>query len=116
MSKTVSWVFGVIFVIVGLLGFFMNPVLGIFAANTLHSLVHLVSGLLLLAVVLWWSNSSALVLKVLGVVYALVAILGFALGGDMILGLIDNTMADGALHSLLAVVFLVVGFTDNSSA
>ena len=109
MAKTVCWVFGAILAVVGLWGFVQNPVLDLFAANTVHSLVHLISGLALLAVAMWWAESAALALIVLGVIYALVAVLGFTVSGD-ILGLIDNTPEDNWLHTALAVVFLVVGF------
>jgi len=113
MAKTACWVFGAILAVVGLWGFVQNPVLDIFAANTVHSLVHLVSGLVLLAAAMWWAESAGLVLIVLGVIYALVAILGFTVSGD-ILGLIDNTTQDNWLHTALAVVFLVLGFMGRS--
>jgi hypothetical protein len=43
------------------------------------------------------------------VVYALVAILGLVMGGDMIFGIAMN-MADHWLHVVLAVVILLAGF------
>lgn len=114
MARTLSYVFGAIFVVVGLLGFVMNPVLGIFAANTSHSLVHLIGGLVLLAVALWAPASSSLALKVFGVIYAIVAVLGFFMAGD-ILGIIDNSTADNLLHVVLALVFLWGGFMAKDS-
>lgn len=113
MAKTACWVFGAILTVVGLWGFVQNPVLDLFASNTVHSLVHLISGLVLLAAAMWWAESAGLVLIVLGVIYALVAVLGFTVSGD-ILGLIDNTAEDNWLHAALAVVFLVVGFMGRS--
>jgi hypothetical protein len=107
MAKTAAYVFGAILTVVGLWGFVQNPVLGIFDANTAHSVVHLVSGLLLLGAAMWWD--SAWMLIVLGVVYAIVAVWGLLVPGN-ILGLIDNSTADNWLHVALAVVFLIVGF------
>jgi hypothetical protein len=49
-----------------------------------------------------------LALKIVGVVYALVAILGF-FAGDMLLGVALNA-ADHWLHVFLAIVLLVAGF------
>ena len=115
MARTLCYVFGAIFVVVGILGFVMNPVLGVFHANTMHSLIHLVSGVVLLAVALWASSSSSLVLKIFGIVYAIVAILGFIMPGD-ILGLLDNTLADNLLHTVLALVFLWGGFMAKGSS
>ena len=46
-SKNISIAFGVTFVLAGLLGFIPNPLVapdGIFAVNTMHNLVHLLTG------------------------------------------------------------------------
>lgn len=114
MARTVSYVFGAVLAVVGLWGFVQNPVLGIFAANTVHSIVHLLTGAVLLGVAVWWVGSSELALKVFGVVYAVVAVLGFVVGGTSILGLIDNSVADNILHTALALVFLWAGFMGDS--
>ena len=114
MARTVSYVFGAVLAVVGLWGFVQNPVLGIFAANTLHSLVHLATGVVLLGVAAWWASSSTLALKVFGVVYAVLAVLGFVVGGETILGLVDNSVADNILHTALALVFLWAGFMADS--
>lgn len=115
MARTLSYVFGAILVVVGLWGFVQNPILGIFDANSAHSVVHLVTGLVLLAVALWAPASSALGLKVFGIIYAIVAILGFVMSG-MILGVIDNTLMDNLLHVVLALVFLWGGFMAGGSS
>ncbi|MEI9966231.1 MAG: DUF4383 domain-containing protein [Candidatus Moraniibacteriota bacterium] len=44
-----------------------------------------------------------------GIVYGLVAVLGFILPSP-ILGLIEVNMADNLLHVVLALVFLYIGF------
>ena len=113
MAKTFALVFGIVFLLVGVLGYIENPIVGedaLFHSTGVHNIVHLVSGLVLVGVALGAAASSALVLKVLGVVYLLVAILGFlGVGGDMILGIIDNTAADNWLHLVLGVVLLGAG-------
>ena len=48
--------------------------------------------------------------RVFGIVYALVAILGFFTGNGLLLGLISNNMADTWLHVLIAIVALALGF------
>ena len=109
-TKTAGLIIGIVFILVGILGFIPNPIVsptGIFAVNTLHNIVHLVSGAVILAGV--YSFGSALGLKIIGVVYALVAILGLVMGGDMIFGIAMN-MADHWLHVVLAVVILLAGF------
>jgi hypothetical protein len=111
-AKTAAIVLGVVFLAVGILGFFPNPLIsptGLFAVNTPHNIVHLVSGAVLLAGA-YSTLGAALALKIVGVVYGLVAILGLVTGGPMLLGLILVNHADHWLHVGLAVVILAAGF------
>ena len=113
MAQTLAWVFGIILVLVGVLGFVPGVttdgmLLGIFMVDGLHNIIHLVTGLAALAAA-WGMYSDRLFFQVFGVVYAIVAVLGLVMGGN-ILGLIMTNMADHLLHLVLAVVFLYVGF------
>lgn len=114
MAKTLAMVFGVVFILVGLLGFVDNPLVGangIFETDMLHNLVHILFGLILLVVSLKMAGSSALWLKILGVVYLLLAVLGFMMGDGMLLGLITANGADHWLHLVLGVVLVLAGFS-----
>jgi hypothetical protein len=53
--------------------------------------------------------------KVFGIVYALVAIVGFV-QGDTVLSIISVNGADNVLHVVLAIVFLWLGFSKGSSS
>jgi len=110
-TRTAGQILGIVFVLVGILGFVQNPIVsptGLFVVNTAHNLVHLLSGVVILAGV--YSFGAGLGLKIVGVVYAIVAILGLAMGGDMLLGLIAVNAADHWLHVVLAAVVLLAGF------
>ena len=109
VNKTAAMVFGAVFVLVGILGFVNNPILGLFEVSLMHNLVHLLSGVALLAVAFVDNGKNARMgLLALGVVYALVTVLGFAMPGLVeSLGVNVNT-ADNFLHLLLAVVLLAV--------
>jgi hypothetical protein len=116
MAKNLIILFGVVFVVVGLLGFFPNPIVGAngyFVTNTVHDLVHLISGILFLIIGMSAAGSSSSALIIFGVVYGLVAILGF-IGETAILGLGMVNAADNALHVVLALVFLIGGFSTKS--
>lgn len=111
MTKNILTVLGAILILVGLLGFMQNPILGIFAVDTLHSLIHLASGIL----AIWFARQGAaqgmMLARVLGVVYLLVAALGFLQASSgKILGLITINGADNLLHVVLAAILLYVGF------
>lgn len=101
---------GVVFVVVGLLGFVNDPVLGVFEVDMLHNVIHILSGVLALAAVGMGVDIMRLYAKVFGVVYGLVGVVGFVMPGDMILGLFEANLADDLLHVALAAVFLYVGF------
>lgn len=115
MAKTVLWVFGVVFVVVGLLGWVSNPIVGmgaIFDTNHVHDLVHLLVGIVFILVALLAVQYAALALKVVGLVYLLIAVLGFVLvpEGGALLGLVQTNTADHWLHVVLGVVILAAGF------
>lgn len=119
MVKSLAILFGIVFLAVGILGFVpaathdmngMPMLLGIFHVNFAHNLVHLASGAVFLLCGLAGAGSSRMFFRIFGIVYALVAVLGFMKGDGMLLGLISNNMADTWLHVGLAAVMLFVGF------
>jgi Domain of unknown function (DUF4383) len=111
-AKNAAILFGVVFLIVGVLGYVPNPIVGptgIFLTNPLHNIIHLVSGIALLAGA-YTSLGSSLMLKIVGVVYGLVAVCGFFMVMDnMMMGVAIND-ADKWLHVALAVAILAAGF------
>lgn len=113
MVQKLAWVFGIVFVVIGLLGFVpaLAPggnLLGIFTVDPLHNIIHLLSGILALGAVLT-GNYARLYFQVFGVVYAIVAVVGF-MQGDTVLGLIVTNTADHVLHLVIAAVALWAGF------
>jgi hypothetical protein len=113
-TKTAALVIGIVFLLVGILGFVPNPLVsqtGLFQVNVTHNLVHLVSGAAILAGA-YTNFGAGLTLKVFGAIYALVALLGFftVSSGGLMLGLVLVNHADHWLHALLAVVILGAGF------
>lgn len=115
MAKRITLVLGVVLTLVGLLGFFNNPVVGIFNTNALHNIVHLATGVLAIVFAMQSEASAIMFNKVFGVIYALVTILGFVTPGFMT-DLLNINMMDNILHLVLAVIFLYVGFAMKPSA
>ncbi len=114
MAKTVCKILGVVFVLVGLIGFVNHGLLGAHLSNT-HNVVHLVSGALALYLGFAGSLSAARAFcLVFGVVYLALGILGMALGTGNdrewhIGSLLLFGQADHGIHILLGVVFLAGG-------
>jgi hypothetical protein len=105
--------FGIVFILIGILGFVPGittdgHLLGVFEVDTLHNVIHLLTGILAWFAAASLSNSK-LFFKVFGVVYLLVTILGFTQGGS-ILGLFMTNMADNILHLVITGVALWAGF------
>jgi Domain of unknown function (DUF4383) len=115
MVKTLAILFGIVFLAVGILGFVPGitkdeMLLGIFMVNTVHSVIHIVSGVAFLLAAMGGAGASRMWFQIFGLIYAVVAIMGFVVGNGMIFNLISNNTADTWLHVVLAVVMLLIGF------
>jgi len=114
MVQKLAWTFAVVFLLIGVLGFVPGitsdgMLLGIFEVDFLHNIIHLLTGLVF-AYVAWKAmHQATMAFKVFGVVYAIVAVVGFV-QGDTVLGLINANMADHLLHIVVAGLALWAGF------
>ena len=109
LVKPVTGILGLVLTIVGIAGFFTDGMLLMFQVDTVHNIVHLASGLVALYSFNASQSASRMYLIVFGLVYAVVTVLGFWMGGD-ILGLFMVNAADNYLHLAIAAVSLIVGF------
>lgn len=120
-SQLYALVIGGTLVAAGILGFFYETsfstgdglpreaVLGLLDVNGWHNVVHLLSGLVGLAVFKSYENSRLYALG-LGAVYVVVVVLGFIVGdGGEILNLIPINTEDNILHILLAATGIGAG-------
>jgi hypothetical protein len=124
-TKTAALILGLIFLAVGLLGFVPNPIVGeshdaLFHADAVHNGVHIVSGILFLLVALAAPARAGLFLKVFGVVYLLLGILGMATIGSEgmteLLGFLPVNGPDNYLHIGLGIVIFLAGLLPDSAA
>ena len=67
-----------------------GKLLGIFAVNGAHNLVHIATGAIALVIALASPASLSLFFKIFGVVYGLVAVLGYFAGDQPLLGIIAH--------------------------
>lgn len=117
-TKTASLIIGIIFLAVGILGFVANPVIGdsmdaIFHADPVHNCVHIISGVLFLIFAFAAPGSAGFFLKLFGVVYFLLGVVGMATIGDSemikLLGFLHVNAADNYLHIALGIVIFLAG-------
>lgn len=125
MVKTVSMVFGVVFILIGVLGFVQfggnmeaDParaphLLGLFPVNAVHNGVHLGLGIWGVLAARSWDGARNYC-RIAGVLYLVLAVLGFMAPDGF--GLVPLGGHDIALHVVLGVILAAVGFTAKDTA
>lgn len=117
-NQLFGYVFGAVYIVVGLVGFAVTPGVGfaatqgknliVFGVNPLHNLVHILVGLLLLAAAAAGARSARAVNLIVGTVYLLLGIVGwFAIGNSF--NILALNVPDNFLHLATAVGALGVG-------
>jgi hypothetical protein len=126
LAKGYAAIIGVVLVLVGLLGFISNPIVGnvgsnpIFVTGTVHNLVHLITGALALYVAFGLRGEQQ-VMGVLGIGALYVAVFVLTLVSPNLFGLLGDksynvNIADHVLHVALAVASIAVGWFERSSS
>jgi uncharacterized membrane protein (UPF0136 family) len=120
VNQTVALVFGIVYLLVGILGFFVtkfdnfatyntDKLLG-FQLNPLHNIVHILIGLFLLGAGRGHRSARGANMTV-GIAYAVVFLLGLVLASKTTsANFLALNGADNGLHIATAVVLLAVAF------
>ncbi|MGA7203753.1 MAG: DUF4383 domain-containing protein [Specibacter sp.] len=121
-NRLLATVFGAVYLLVGILGFFVTSGIGFFATegrnliifevNPLHNIIHLAIGAALLLSGLGSVQASKATNTTIGAVYLLVGIVGLFLAGSA-LNIIALNGADNVLHLASALVLLAVGLSQD---
>ena len=115
MAKKVCVLLGIVFILVGLIGFlpFARNLLGAHLSAA-HNIIHLVSGAIALYLGLKGTlHAAKLFCLIFGIVYLLLGVVGFLLGtGDMkmfvvIPGRLELGTMDHIIHIALGAIFLI---------
>jgi hypothetical protein len=125
MLKRIAMVFGIVFLLVGVLGLITpggmsmeadpapGHILEMFGVNLLHNIVHLAFGVWGLVAMRSWAASKTY-FQVAGVIYIVLAVLGFIVPTTF--GLIPIGGNDIYLHAVLGLVMAGIGFTAKPEA
>jgi hypothetical protein len=116
MLKGFGLIFAIVFMAMGASGF-IPPLMrsqllfNVFEVSAVLNMMYILTGLLAL------SASTApvyakLYFKMVGLMYALLAIFGFALNGK--LGFVQVNLADSFFHLIVAMIALYLGFTSKA--
>ncbi len=116
MAKKLARIFGLVFVLIGLLGFVNNSIIGgngFFISDTVHNIVHILLGVILLL----GTKSGSVTMKIVAVGYLFIAILGFIMGTNQkLIGLVTINTADNWLHLVFAVGLFGASMAGDSSS
>jgi hypothetical protein len=115
-GKTGALLFGVIFIIIGVLGFVDNPLFnsdGVFYTNKSLSGFHIIAGIILFVAALLGNERARTVLIVFGFLFLLLGLIGLitigGTGSGQLLGIFRVNGADNILYIMLGVLVLLVG-------
>jgi hypothetical protein len=115
-NKIVALAIGIIFTLVGIVGFFYSSTMTAaslfgFDVDLVHNIVHLVTGVL--GIIAAFTAYSVWYNRVFGIVYLLIALVGFipqATMSGMFLGLMHVNMPDHFLHLIVGLILGATGF------
>lgn len=115
-----AFIFGAVFVVVGLLGFTVSGghdpagrhgghLIGVFGVNMLHNLVHLALGALMIIAAVAGTQAARAMNFLVGLAYLAVGGLGlFAVDSNA--NIIALNAADNGLHLALGVLLIAIGY------
>lgn len=115
MLKKIAIIFGIVMLLVGILGFVPQAfvdgkLLGLFAVDLIHNLVHVATGIVGLLCGLNGDCASRLFFKVFGIIYGIVTLAGFYFHEMPLFGIMANNGADNLLHLAITAFALYFGF------
>ena len=121
MLKPAAIIFGIFFIVAGIGGFVSSlapngMLFGIFMVGPVHNCIHLASGAVALLCAFSGAGAARKYFQIFGIVYLLVALLGFYYGNEPLCGMVEHNKADIWLHIAIAVVSLFLGFSGKSDA
>jgi hypothetical protein len=112
MVRLLAVLFGIAFIFGGVAGFMPafttnGALLGIFQVDSMHNIIHIVSGVIAIMAATSY-KSAKLYFLIFGAIYTVIAIVGFARGGDLFMMQVNT--ADNFLHLGIGVLSLLIGF------
>ena len=122
MLKTAAIIFGVFFLLAGIGGFIPGlttsdgMLFGIFMVGPVHNMIHIASGAVALFCAFAGAGAARKYFQIFGVVYLLVALLGFVYGNKPLMGMVEHNMNDVWLHIVIAAASLYLGFAAKDTA
>jgi len=121
MLSDAAKLYGIVFLIVGTLGFVpsVTPngyLLGLFHVNGSHNVIHLLTGVLALVVGFVGGRASRVFFLCAGIVYGLLSFFGFFAVDRPLFGVMAHNYADAWLHLAMAAVSIFLGISPEKNS
>jgi len=114
-------IFGWLFIVFGILGFIPNPFIGegaFFHFDIVGNIFHIVIGIIALAMAKKGDQGSLSFMKSFGIIFAILAIIGFfqigSAGAGKLLGIMEINGIVNWFYIILAIIFIAIGFGSKS--
>jgi len=113
--RAFAFLFGIVFLVIGIAGFIPEVVheeylVEVFHVNIWLNLLHVFSGVIAFFVGFIGRKSSRIYFQIFGVLYAILAILGFVYEDKDIFGILSSNAPDTWFHVIMATAALIVGY------
>jgi hypothetical protein len=113
--KTFAFVFGIIFLFIGIAGFIPavtvdNQLFGLFHTNVWLSSLHILTGTIAAIAASFGTQPAQIFFQIAGIVYTLLALLGFIYEDEKILGLFASNSQVAWFHVITATIALIAGY------
>lgn len=110
-----AWIIGVILLVFGIAGFIPHLVknthlFDVFRVNMWLNIFHLVSGVLAIFSTFTRTIIMKLYFQIFGILYAILAILGFIYKEETIFGYLSSNTPDTWFHVVIAIPCLILGY------
>jgi hypothetical protein len=124
-AKSAAILIGLIFIVVGILGFVENPIIGdspdaIFHADSFHNYVHIGSGILFLLFAMAAPATTRGFMVLFGLVYLTLGVIGYVTfgkeGTGKVLGVLHVNANDNYLHIALGLVIVLMAFVTRKTS
>lgn len=111
--KIFSYIIGIIVTLAGIVGFLSEPILGMINTNAIQNVIYIVLGLLLLISVM---KGKAILTKIIGIIFAVLGILGLVMSGDKVIGLVESSNTGDWFHLIVGIVVLLIAFMEKGGS
>ena len=113
--RAFAFIFGIMFLLIGIAGFVPDIVPNdrlaeIFRVNLWLNMLHVASGVFAFIVGLMGRTSTRFYFQLVGILYGILAILGFVYAERDILGIFASNSPDTWFHVIMAIAALILGY------